>query len=341
LKKPAGVDLIHRLVKQCDVVVENFKPGWTKKLNIDFETLRELKPDLIYASITGFGVDGPDRDRLSYDVFVSAATGLMSITGDAEPAKVGVAMTDLHTGALMSQAIVAALFHRSQTGEGQRIDTSLFETQLAALANVGSAHLVAGVEARRWGTAHASIVPYQAFRAKHDARFTAGALNDAQWQRLVGALTDVVARQQRDAAALAPPLAAAWHWLQSSALDTNARRVALREPLIDALQQLFQLQTVAEWQRTLDAAGVPCAPINSVAQAFALGQTRARRMIETIEHPTIGALPMAGFAVKFGSTPCAMRLPPPLLSQHTRSLLAELLDIDAPRFDALRRDGIV
>ena len=192
LKKKRARELVHGLVRDCDIVVENFKPGWAEKLGVDFESLRQSKPDLIYASITGFGNRGPDKDRLSYDVFVSAATGLMSITGEAaQPVKVGVAMTDLHTGALMANAITAALFHRAQTGRGQRIDTSLFETQLGALANVGSAALIAGVEPKRWGTAHASIVPYQAFDAK-DRKFTCGALNDSQFTRMLHALNESI-----------------------------------------------------------------------------------------------------------------------------------------------------
>eukprot|EP01116_Phalansterium_solitarium_P006138 TRINITY_DN18443_c0_g1_i1.p1 TRINITY_DN18443_c0_g1~~TRINITY_DN18443_c0_g1_i1.p1 ORF type:complete len:491 (-),score=130.88 TRINITY_DN18443_c0_g1_i1:329-1801(-) len=322
MKKKDGLEIVRRLAAQSDVVIENFVPGKADSLGFGYEALSALNPRLIYCSLTGFGPDGPYKDRLAYDVMASAMGGLMGITGpeNGEPVKVGVAVTDITAGLFAHGAILAALYARERTGRGQKVDTSLLEAQVAVLANVGSNYLIGGLEARRLGTAHASIVPYQGFMAK-DGHIMVGALNDGQFVRLCNVLG-------------APELAFDPRFV------TNPQRVKHRGDLIPMLNEHFRKRNTSEWVELLESAQVPCGPVNSMAQVFSDPQVLHRKMVEEVDHPTAGRIKLAGIPVKFSGTPGSIRLPPPLLGQHTADVLRSLLGYSDADLVRLRAEGV-
>lgn len=341
-RTPAGREVIHRLASVSDVLVENYLPGKLASLGFGYEELAKRNPRLIYASLSGFGQTGPSAHKAGYDVAIAAHGGLMAITGpqDGEPAKVGVAVTDLSTGLYLHGAILAALFARERTGVGQRIDTSLVECQVANLANVASNVLTADWPTRRWGTAHESIVPYQAFPAS-DGDFIVAAMNDAQFRGLCG----VIGR---------PELAA------DDRYATNAARVAHRDLLLPLLKAVFATRPKAEWIAAIEAAGITVAPINSPKEALSDPQVLHRQMVVDAPYPAApsatsgvgvpatAAVPpkpvkIVGLPVKF-SDPAAcssIRLPPPALGEHTDEVLREVLGFSEEAIATLRRDRVV
>ena len=323
LVHPEGKRIARELARRADVLLENFSPGVAEKLGMGWDDLRQVNPRLIYCSITGYGPDGPYRDRTGYDMVVSAVGGLMGITGeeDGGPVKVGVAITDVTTGIMAQGAIVTALFHREKTGIGQKIDLSLLETQVASLANIASNYLVANREARRWGTAHESIVPYQAFRAKDDY-LTVAAANEKLWIRLCKVLKR-------------PDLA------ENPNYGTNALRVKHRKELVPILAKEFEKRTCAQWIEDLVAVGVPCGPINSMESLFSDPQVIHRRMIEEVDHPTIGTLRLTGVPVKYSEANPRIRRPPPLLGEHTEEILRDILKLPDGEIERLREQHIV
>ncbi|GAC1445747.1 MAG: CaiB/BaiF CoA-transferase family protein [Chloroflexota bacterium] len=306
LQSDEGAETARRLIARSDVVVENFRPGVMDRLGFGYEQLRTAHPGLIYCAISGFGQDGPYRERAGYDVSIQAIGGLMGITGtpDGPPVKTGVAMTDQAAGLYAFSGILAALYHRERTGEGQRIDVSLLDTQLATLINVASAYLVAGEVPTRLGSAHASIVPYQVFRAA-DGYIMIGAAND----RLFSALS----------CALGHP-----EWAQDPRFVTNSDRVAHREIVIEMIEEALQKATVVAWERLLAAEGVAVAPVNDMVGVFADPQVLHTGQVKTIDHPGIGRLKLVGPAVTYSGTPATVRTPPPLLGEHTAEILAEI-----------------
>ncbi|PRP74104.1 hypothetical protein PROFUN_16416 [Planoprotostelium fungivorum] len=306
LKKKEGLQFIYDLVKQSDVVIENFTPGKADVLGVGYEKLSQINPKIIYTSLTGFGPDGPYKSRLAYDVMISGENscmgGLMGVTGteDGTPVKVGVAITDVCTGLFAHGAIMAALISRGQTGVGQKIDASLLETQVAVMANIASNYLIAGIESKPMGTAHVSIVPYQGFKTK-DGHIIVGALNDGQFERLSATLCR-------------PDLST------DERFSSNTKRVQNRVALIDIIQNILIGGNTEHWLHVLEEAHVPCGPINSMSQVFNDPQVIHREMIHTIQHPTVGEFKTVGFPVKFSQTPPQMYLPPPILGQHTKEV---------------------
>jgi crotonobetainyl-CoA:carnitine CoA-transferase CaiB-like acyl-CoA transferase len=323
LAHPEGQKIGQELACRSDILVENFAPGVAEKLGLGWDELRRTNPRLIYCSITGYGPDGPYRDRTGYDMVVSAVGGLMGITGDedGDPVKVGVAITDVITGTMAQGAIMAALYQREKTGLGQRIDVSLLETQVAALANIASNYLVAGQEARRWGTAHESIVPYQAFKAKDDY-ITVAAANDKLWLRLCKVLNR-------------PDLA------ENPRYASNALRVQHRKELVPILAEKFKQKTRAEWMESLVAEGIPCGPINSMESLFNDPQVLHRHMVEVVDHPTIGKLKLVGIPVKYSEAKPRIRRPPPLLGEHTEEILREFLSLSGDEIRRLKEQQVV
>jgi crotonobetainyl-CoA:carnitine CoA-transferase CaiB-like acyl-CoA transferase len=294
LRSPDARPLLEALVREADVLIENYRTGTAETLGVGYEELAKINPRLVYCSISGYGRTGPDAQRPGYDYVVQAEAGLMAITGDTEGEahKVGVAVSDLATGQNAAIATLAALRHRDISGQGQRIDVSLFDSQLAALANVASNVLFTGEDAPRYGNAHASIVPYQAFHAA-DAPFVLAVASEKLWLQTCAAL----GREE---------------WLRDPRFLNNAARVRHREALCEAMEQLFRGAPAAHWLALFAQAGVPAAAINSVKQAVDAPVAAARGM--RIE---LGGVPMLGSPLHLSATPVRYERPPPQLGEHT------------------------
>jgi crotonobetainyl-CoA:carnitine CoA-transferase CaiB-like acyl-CoA transferase len=325
LKHPSGRAILRDLAQQCDVLVENFKVGTLERYGLDYLSLHERNKGLIFCSITGYGQTGPYRNRPGYDSAIQAQGGIMSITGpagkDGEPYKVGVAIVDISAGLHAAIAILAALHHRTLTGQGQAIDIALFDTQLSWLANVASSYLVSGEPPQRFGNGHASIVPYQAFATK-DGWLMLAVGNDSQFRALC--------------TLLAHPL-----WAEDRRFVTNPQRVKHRNVLVPLLEDVFRSKSTNEWMDGLQASGVPCSPVNDIPSALSDPQAMARNMVQTIEHPVSGPIPQLGPVAKLSETPAVIGAPPPTLGQHTEAILREFLDCDAVEIRRLRLEQII
>ncbi len=307
LATPRGQEALCRLAARADVIIENFKPGTMERWGLGYEdVLRPLNPRLVYASISGYGRTGPDADLPGYDFVAQAMGGIMSITGEprGDPMKVGVAVTDLTTGMMAAFAICAALIGRQATGRGQRVDLSLLETQVAWLANVGQADLVSGRPPRRWGNAHASIVPYELFHAA-DRPIVVGVGNDGQFERFCALL-------------------GAPEWASDERFATNPARLRNRRELVGLIAQRLRTRPAAEWLSAMRAAGVPGGLVRTVPEVFADPQVLARAMKVECRHPAAGMISLIGIPFKFGDTPATVRRPPPRWGEHTAEVLAEV-----------------
>lgn len=323
LKSKRAVELLRDLVKAADVIIENFRPGTMERLGLGEKELRELNPRLIYASLTGFGADGPMSDWPGYDLIVQAWGGLMSITGtpEGEPVKVGVAIIDLVAGLMLGKAVAAALFAREKIGVGQRIDTSLLEAEVASLINVGSNYLVGGKVPTRWGNAHPNIVPYQNFQTA-DGYLVIGVASEVIWKRFCEAVG------QRDL-------------INDPRFADNSKRVGNRSELIAILSKTFLQRRNDAWFKSLTDAEVPCAPVQTIDQVFQAPQVLQRDMLIEVDHPTAGKVRMAGIPVKFSVTPASVRMPPPLLGEHNDAILRTWLGMSAASIDELKREKVI
>lgn len=327
LAHPLGQALIRDLARSADVLVENFKVGGLARYGLDYATLAAANPRLVYLSISAFGQDGPDAAGPGYDAMVQGMGGLMSLTGlpDDEPGggpqKVGVAVADLMCGMYGLSSILAALFERQASGQGQYIDLALLDSQVAWLANQNMNYLVGGAPPRRQGTAHPNIVPYQAF-ATADGYLMLAVGNDAQFTRFCEA-------------AGRPDIAA------DPRFQDNQSRVAHRAELVPQVQELLRSRPTAQWLARLREANVPCGPINDLAQVFAEPQIRHRGMRIDMPHPTAGSVPGVRHPALFSRTPLEYRLAPPELGADTESVLADRLGLGPERLAELRRAGAI
>jgi crotonobetainyl-CoA:carnitine CoA-transferase CaiB-like acyl-CoA transferase len=322
-----GQKLIRELVAQSDVLIENFKVGGLASYGLDYAALKAINPRLIYCSITGFGQDGPYAKRAGYDFMIQALGGLMSVTGRSEeeegagPVKVGVALTDILTGLYATVGILAALNQREQSGIGQHVDMALLDVQVACLANQAMNYLTTGVSPRRLGNAHPNIVPYQDFpTADGDFILTVG--NDSQFRKFC----EVAGRPE---------------WADDPRFATNSARVAQRTLLIPLIKQVTVFKTTAEWVVALEQAGVPCGPINDLAQVFADPQVQARGLQVEMYHPVAGKVAQVASPIRLSDTPVEYRQAPPTLGQHTEQVLQQLLNKTAQQVADLRQGGVI
>ena len=327
ISKPEGQELIRQLVAESDVVIENYKVGDLVKYGLDYESLCKIKPDLIYCSITGFGQTGPYAHRPGYDFIIQGMGGFMSVTGEAEdvegasPQKSGVAIADIFTGMYATTAILAAVIHRDQTGQGQYIDMSLLDTQIAVMANVSSAYLTSGEIPRRWGNASPIIVPYQTFPTA-DGWMIVAAGNDGQYRHFVTVGGE-------------PQLADDQRFL------TNPDRVKHRKELVPLLEKMTRKKTKGEWIKLLETANVPCGPINNFKEVFENEQVIARNVQIDVPHPTVGDMKLVASPMKLSKTPTEVRMAPPTLGQHTSEILRERLHLDDETISQLHQKGVI
>ena len=319
LKSAAGKAVFYRLVETADIVVENSRPGVAAKLGVDYARLAEINPRLIYASISGFGQTGPWSQRPGFDLIAQAMSGVMSAMGTpgGEPVKSGVSVADLGAGMFALYAILSAVIGRQSSGRGQFVDASLFEAALGLSIWETTEFWATGLSPKPLGSANRMSAPYQAFEAS-DGSFVVGAANQKLWQAFVGVIEH-------------PEL------LTDPRFVDNKDRVGNRLALVEVLQPVFRSRTTEDWVERFLAAGVPAGPINDFRAALGSEHARARHMVQEIAHPVEGTIQALGFPVKLSETPQQVRMPPPLLGEHTRSILDELgLGAEAA---ALERDG--
>lgn len=318
-----GAEVLYDLAAKCDVLVENYVPGKLNEYNLGYEHISAVNPSIIYCSITGYGSIGPYAKRPGYDVIAASIGGLLNITGseNGPPAKVGVAVTDLATGLYAHGAIMAALIQRMKTKRGQKIDVDLLSTQIASLINVGCNYLNSKKEGKRWGTAHESIVPYEAFKTKN-GYLTVGTGSDAQFQSLCKHLNIA-------------------HISDDPRFVNNEKRVENRDALIGILSEIFVKETSGHWMDLFAEAPFPAGPINKICEVFDDPHVKHIGLVKTLEHPTGGEIKVVGPPVRYSDAANTARTAPPLLGQHTNEILKDLLNYDDHKINLLREQKII
>ncbi len=306
LRTEKGREIARRMASRYDVLIENYRPGIVQKLGLDYETVRKSNPKLIYCSISGFGQTGPYREKPSYDIVGQAMGGLMSLTGEKNrpPVKIGVAISDIFAGMYAAIAILSALIVRMTQGHGQMIDISLLDGLVSILSHQAGNFLVSGVNPQRLGSAHPTIAPYQAFKAA-DSYFVVAVGNDTLWQQFCHSLS-------------------LSELLSDSRFVTNPDRVQNRNELTKILNTLFKNKPAQDWLSLIEEAGVPCGPVLQLSEVFEDPQVLHRKMVEVIEHPSAGKIKVVGTPLKLSSTPASIRVPPPMLGEHTHDILCSI-----------------
>jgi formyl-CoA transferase len=324
---PRGQELIRQLAATSDVLIENYKVGDLKRYGLDYEQIRKINPRIVYCSITGFGQTGPYRNRPGYDYIFQAMSGLMSITGGPDhldgggPAKVGLAICDVITGIYSSFAVMTALAHREQTGEGQHIDMSLLDTTIATISHINMNYLVGGIVPKRMGTGHPSIVPYQMFQAL-DGPIVVAVGNNGQFAKLCTLLE-------------VPELAGDERFL------TNPLRVEHRDQLVPILAAVFERGTMQAWVEKLTGAGVPCGPLYDIPQVFQDEHIKSRGVRVELDHPRAGSVSILANPARLSVTPPSYDRPAPLLGEHTHEVLQGLLGLSDQAIAQLAKDGVI
>jgi glutaryl-CoA transferase len=323
LKHARGRELLGALMEQSDVLVENFRPGTLDRMGFSYEACRARNPPLVYASVSGYGRDGPLGGRPGYDAVIQGEAGLMSVTGEpgGPPLKVGASLVDVLAGMNATQGILLALLRRRQTGEGGRVDVSLLESALPPLAYHNTTWLLAGEVPRRLGNRHPSLAPYETFEAR-DGYVIVGVGSEALWRAYCGA-------------AGRPDL------LADARFASNALRVSNYDALSAELVPLMRTRPAEEWLRVLEEAGIPCGRVRTVAEALNSEQVEARGLLLDVEHPRLGRRRFVGSAIALDGAGRGSRRPPPLLGEHTEEILAERLGLGGEALAALRAEGVV
>ena len=323
LKCPPGKELFLRMVERCDVVLENYRVGALARLGIDYETARKRNPGIIYCSVSGFGQDGPYRDRAALDVILQAESGMISVTGEpgGSGTRAGVSIADLTAGMYAAYGIMLALRVKERTGQGQMVDISMMEGQLSLLATTLGNYFADGEVPKPLGTAYPAVVPYQTFHTKtRDLALAVG--SDKLWRKFGPAIG-------------CPDLA------DDPRYSTNPDRNRNRETLIARLQQVFLTRTYEEWEPLLLANDIPVGAINNLAQVVEHPQVKARGTLVTLNHPRLGEVRMVGTPVRLSATPASMRAAAPELGQHTDEVLRDLLGLSSEEIAALSAAGVI
>lgn len=324
LKKDRGKQILYELSKKCDVLIENFSPGVTERLGVDYRTICNYNPQLIYCSISGFGQDGPYRDLPAYDLVIQGMSGLMSITGEKErpPVRIGVAITDIGAGMYASIAILSCLIERQKTGKGQWIDVALLDGAISWMTYMASAYFATNKSPERMGSAHPTIVPYQCFETRDKKYLTVAVGNDSIWRKfceLLG-LIDLI---------------------EDSMFATNQRRVENRDKLVARLIGIFLMRDRDDWIDLLSKGRVPCGPVYSFDEIFHDSQVLHRKMYLELKHPSAGRIGQIGIPMKFPALESARMSAPPSLGQHTEEILRDILGYSMPEIKCLEKEGVV
>lgn len=324
LSTEQGKSIFHELAAKCDVLVENFRPGVSEKLQVDYSTLAKINPRLIYCSITSFGQSGEYEGRPLYDIVVQGMGGLMGITGepDRPPVRIGVALSDIGAGMYAAIAILAAIIARQRTGKGQSLDISLLDSTISWMTYMAAHYFATGRNPEKMGSAHPSIVPYQCFETRDGEFITVAIGNDKLFREFCKAIG--MEKMADD-----PKFA------------TNPNRVAHRNELIPILEKLFQEKNRREWLEILTDAKLPAGPVYSMEEIFSDPQVLQRQMLVKIQHPKAGEISQIGIPMKFSDTRPEIRSPPPVLGEHTAEILSKMLGYDKQRIAELREKGIV
>lgn len=323
LKEKEAKELFREMVKKADVVMENYRPGTMEKFGLGYEDLKKINPKLIYVACSGFGHTGPYTDKPAYDIIVQAMGGIMSITGaeNGDPTRVGASVGDIIAGLFSAIGAMMALYHRSVHGEGQKVDVGMLDCQVAVLENAIARYLTAGVVPKPLGNRHPSITPFEAFTAQ-DGYVIVGAGNDRLFEKMCNLLG-------------CPELA------KDERFTSNSKRTQNVKDLKVILDNIFVKKTRNEWLAELEAAGVPCGPINTVADVLADPQIKAREMIVDLEHPVAGSMKVPGVPIKMSVTPGAVEKPAPLLGQHTAEILREMLGMSDEEIARLQEKKVI
>jgi crotonobetainyl-CoA:carnitine CoA-transferase CaiB-like acyl-CoA transferase len=322
LKSDGGKDVLNRLIQQADVLVENFRPGTLERLGFGYSQLESGRPSLVYCSISGYGHTGPWAERPGYDAVMQGEAGWMYLTGEpgGEPLKVGASLADVFTGMMAGQGILAALVERAKTGRGKKVDIALFDSVVSTLCYQAQGYLLTGREPERLGNRHPSLTPYETFETQ-DGHLILGVGNDVLWQRFC--------------------LAVGRPDLDEPRFRTNAERVENHPDLESRLQDLFKSKPTQHWIEVLESAGIPVGRVRSVAEVFKNPQVEPRQMLIETEHPAIGSMKMTGNPIKMSGCGGRPVSPPPMLGQHTGSVLSSRLKMSPEQIEALERSGAV
>jgi crotonobetainyl-CoA:carnitine CoA-transferase CaiB-like acyl-CoA transferase len=322
LKSEEGLDIVKQLAKEADVMIESFRAGALARMGLGYEDIKAINPDIVYCTISGYGRTGPMANKPGYDLVIQAYSGLMHLTGEPNgpPQRVGFSLVDLFTGMLAYGSIVTALYHRDKTGEGQLIDSSLLDGQVAAMSYHATGYMATGVEPRRLGSGHPSLVPYQSFPSS-DGFFILGCGNQGLWERLCHGIGHV-------------------ELLEDPRFESNTTRVENRAEVVEVLSEIFRTKTVADWVEIITDAGVPVGPINTVSDVINDAQVNARNMVVNMPHPNVPDLRVPFSPLKLAETPPAIRMAPPLLGQHNEEILTEL-GYDKDGISKARDHGVI